>query len=166
MNKPANSHALLIYDTCFSANTAFNCTSRSARGVTELISACGIHDTTFTGPRTFTDALIKTLRRDPAPMFVSELHHQILEQFTLNPGKEGGPTPVHTVLTSEKSGRQIKLGHIISESSPRSTTKMVISPKVGKEAGKVMERNYEETKEWLLNAPAHIMNIDLSAPRY
>jgi hypothetical protein len=79
----ADCDALLLYDTCHSADTAVTNT-RHSRGTTELIAACGFEAIAAeVGEHSFTDALLNVLAiASEGPAFsVMELHGQLLARL-------------------------------------------------------------------------------------
>lgn len=166
------SDALLLYDACSSANGAVTREFRSGGSVTELISACGVHDTApGVGDNSFTSALIKTLREDSSPMFVSQLYQRILARLTYTPDRKDKRIPVHCTLTSEKGGRQIVLAPfapaklpVLRSADPGPCDRFMIALKVSEKVHDRGELDNEEWKEWLLMAPASVLEVDLLKP--
>jgi hypothetical protein len=106
------SDALLVYDSCHSADTAWTKTSLH-RGITELIIACGFESkapgvgkTSFM--HTFTDVLFyASLQQEP--LSISELYGWCLSRLRNARNRIDQTTPFHCTLNSENSGRCIIL---------------------------------------------------------
>lgn len=129
----AGCDALLLYDSCHSADTAIT-PAHSSRDVTEVIAACGFESITpEVGEHSFTNALINVLVvSSEGPAFsIAELHGRVLAElkrgWTAAPKRDGygmfiqnhfgqlvmeperTTAPVYCNLTHERSRRNIIL---------------------------------------------------------
>jgi hypothetical protein len=155
----SRSDALLLYDSCCSADTAM--TKTSVHGITELIAACGFESSTYTGPTSFTNALSEYLRTAyfaGRQFSVSELYSQILSKLRNAPGRTMEVTPVHCTLKSEKIGRHIMLGppcsmyQLAAATAPDPTTVqnvIIVSFGLNDPAP-----DMQSWRNWILKAPA------------
>ncbi|TVY71326.1 hypothetical protein LSUE1_G005950 [Lachnellula suecica] len=168
------SDAILLHDSCESADIAVTKATNNNKSVTELIAACGFQTTAPFGPGSFTNALIATLRllsRSKEPFSVSDLFNCVLAQLRWAPNRreEAMTTPVHCTLTSDRSGRRIMLEpnviprntlRAVPGSRPEAPTQfLMLSLKLLKDS------DHEALREWILKAPPGALEIDLNKPK-
>ncbi|KAF5867726.1 putative tyrosine-protein phosphatase non-receptor type 6 protein [Botrytis fragariae] len=164
----SKSDALLLYDTCHSANTAISL-NHSAGSVTELIAACGFETTTRSGDNSFTSALIQELypAATQGAVSVSELYNRVLTRQRNSPNRKKNATPVRCTLASDGYRTSIMLepllpalvtaSHQSSELSDGANTVYNIGiVKRGLRMG-----DTSVFLKWLLRAPSDVIDVQL-----
>jgi hypothetical protein len=113
MLEECRSDAILLYDTCRSAETAVTNTFTTRRGVAELIAACGFRETApGASDDSFTYSLTKELRlacKAGKPFTIPYLFSQVLSRLRNSNTWKHKSTPAYTSLVSDRNGRQIML---------------------------------------------------------
>lgn len=169
MLEDSHSDVVLLHDACSSADTAVTKISPFC-GVTELIAACGF-ESTAPGPCTtsFAAGLIDCLVEkfiSGAAFSVSELFSKLLARLRTNRIQDVTATPVHSTLTSDKSGRRIllePLPHVGAHPAPMAIEDPM--PLLLNICLALSRPPDDHTwKEWILNAPVEAISVDLEHP--
>jgi hypothetical protein len=182
----SHSDALLVYDACHSANTAWTKPSLHG-GITELITTCGFESkalgvgkASFTN--TFTDVLFyASLQQEP--LSVSELYGQCLSRLRNAGNRTDQTTPLHCTLTSENTGRHIILqplarlnklqggNTVVEAASIPSENPLLIHTVFFGIRGDFDETSLRTLREWILKVPPEfseflLNRIALAGPKF
>ncbi|KAF7911985.1 uncharacterized protein EAE98_011742 [Botrytis deweyae] len=161
----SNSDALLLYGTCYSANTAVSL-NPPAGSVTELIAACGFETTTNSS---FTSAIIRELSSaaTQGAVSVSELYNRVLARLRNNPDRETNATPVRCTLVSDNDRTSIILEPLLpppviashQSSELLDDVNAVYNIGIVKRGLKMGDTSV--FLKWLLRAPSDVIDVQL-----
>ena len=169
MLEDSHSDVVLLHDACSSADTAVTKISPFC-GVTELIAACGF-ESIAPAPCTtsLTAVIIECLLQNytlGATCSVSELFSKLLARLRSNRIEGVTATPVHSTLTSDRSGRRILLEPLPHPDAQPTPVAVEYPIPVLTSISLTLSRrpNARTWKEWILNAPVEATFVDLDHP--
>lgn len=164
----SESDALLLYDTCHSANIAISL-NPPAGSVTELVAACGFETVTRMGDNSFMSALTQELSSaaTQGAVSVSRLYNRVLARLRNTRNHKTNATPVRCTLVSDDDRTSIMLepllpplvtvSHQYSECSNEvNAVYNIVIVKRGLEMG-----DTSVFLKWLLRAPSNVLDVQL-----